>query len=605
MTFGQVKTLNNATKACANFTGKKAQETLVWHASETVVTATAGTAVGAVALVTQDERLKHVAKEAFDDCGKAATKLGKGTLATGNGILNGVPGVGHVKGVVHDILGDEEGARQAYFSANRTSGVVGGALVGSLGGPVGAISGAIAGGAAMDGVHTGYASLKDGEYKPQGQIAGWTQVVQAKSSEEVVGGIVDGMITPVLDGVTGMTVYKAGGAKLQGKKLEAKANQLLEKAENARGVAPDGQVLKMYDAAMDMNKKAMKLQGKVRVVETLKGPVEVTVNSVETYVVGQPIPESKTTEETKSEDEDEHDKKKVLLNVFYVNARSINNSRANMSKVQYVKRQIGTVKPDIVAIVETWLTPTKTDEEVKSTLGLNGYNLFRRDRTDKNSKGKIRRGGGMILAIRNNIDAYFDDFYKDQFMAVSFKHTFNCSECSGSNEKSFLFGLLYRRKQPYTSGQTRDEFNEDSDTLWSIHVTPFLASVPFKSGTVLVGDFNFDIKVEIPNVDDLPWGVPISSAARIAACMPIYQGFKKFISSSYERGLFENIESSGMDQLVEDATHTDGNILDLIFSTPGFVKDITNRGNISVNSIRQDHCILTFKLLLGYDCDKI
>ena len=385
ITLGQVESINNATMACANFTEKKAKETLVWNAGKTVASGTAGTLIGTVALITDNELLKEEAIKAFSDCVDAATKLGKGTVATGNGILNGVPGVGHIKGVIHDICGDEAGARQAYFSANRTTGVVGGALAGSLVGPAGAVSGAIAGAAAMDGVHTGYASIKDGEYKPQGQIAGWTHVVQAKNSEEVVGGIVDGVIAPLMDGVTGMTVYKVGGAKLEGKRLEANANQLLDNAEIARGKVPEGQLLEMYDAAMKMNKKAMKLQGKVAVAETLKGPGKVNIASTETYMVGQ-LPVTSTSGEEEKEDEDEHDKKEVLLKVFYVNARSINNSRANMGKVAYVKRHIEDAKPEIVAIVETWLTAGKTDQEIKSSLGLDGYILFRKDRTDWNSK---------------------------------------------------------------------------------------------------------------------------------------------------------------------------------------------------------------------------
>jgi len=199
VSFGQVESINNATRHCANYTGKKAQETMVWSAAETVVEGTAGTVIGAVALVTNNDILKEAAEEKFTGCANAATKLSKGVVARGNGMLNSVPVVGHVKGAIHDLCGDEEGARQAYFSANRAAGVAGGAIVGSVAGPVGTISGAIAGGAAFDGVHTGYASYQDGDYKPQGQIAAWTQVVQAKDGEEVVDGFVKGLITPLME----------------------------------------------------------------------------------------------------------------------------------------------------------------------------------------------------------------------------------------------------------------------------------------------------------------------------------------------------------------------------------------------------------------------
>ena len=119
-----------------------------------------------------------------------------------------------------------------------------------------------------------------------------------------------------------------------------------------------------------------------------------------------------------------------------------------------------------------------------------------------------------------------------------------------------------------------------------------------------MGDFNFDIRVEIPDINDLPWGATTSTAYMLMMGMPIYQGCRQFLASSYEGGLFESIEKAGLVQQVQDATHTDGGILDLIFSSPGFVKKIKNRGNINVNSAKQDHCILIFKLLLGNDCER-
>ena len=299
-----------------------------------------------------------------------------------------------------------------------------------------------------------------------------------------------------------------------------------------------------------------------------------------------------------------HKKKRVSLKVFYVNARSINGSRANENKVRYVRQHIEAARPDFVAIVETWLTGSKRDEDILASLGLDGFTLYRKDRVDTTYSGRVRRGGGMILAIKSTIVAELVDGYKDQFIWANFMHTFNCVQCAGANEKSYSMGLLYRRKQPYRSDQTRAEFDEESRQLWDDHVSRFLAPDPSTSGAVLLGDFNFDIKVEIPDLKDLPWGTPRSAASRIFLDQPIYKGFKKVLPSSYERGLFESIEEAGLEQLVEDATHKDGNILDLIFSSPGFVKTIKNGGNIGVNSITQDHCILTFKLFLGYDCDR-
>ena len=79
----------------------------------------------------------------------------------------------------------------------------------------------------------------------------------------------------------------------------------------------------------------------------------------------------------------------------------------------------------------------------------------------------------MIIAIKDRgKSVVLVDYYKDQFMAVTFTHNFRCAKCSGSNEKTFSLGLLYRKKQPY-SDQTKGSnlmqiqlfFGED-------HITP-------------------------------------------------------------------------------------------------------------------------------------
>ena len=65
-------------------------------------------------------------------------------------LLDGIPVVGHAKGVVHYICTDVDGGNKAMRASSRTSGVVIGGAVGVLGGPAGAVAGAAAGGAVMD-----------------------------------------------------------------------------------------------------------------------------------------------------------------------------------------------------------------------------------------------------------------------------------------------------------------------------------------------------------------------------------------------------------------------------------------------------------------------
>ena len=53
------------------------------------------------------------------------------------------------------------------------------------------------------------------------------------------------------------------------------------------------------------------------------------------------------------------------------------------------------IKPHIIGITETWANNDITDAE----LGLEGYAMFRKDRMG-------RRGGGVLLYIKENIPAY-------------------------------------------------------------------------------------------------------------------------------------------------------------------------------------------------------
>ena len=113
---------------------------MVYTGSKTVVTATAGTVAHVIGGITDDDDFKRAGEELYDECGDAAGKFGKEVVGTVNGVLDGTPVVGHVKGAIHDVCGDDEGARKAYFSANRSTGVLAGGVGGALlGGPVGAV----------------------------------------------------------------------------------------------------------------------------------------------------------------------------------------------------------------------------------------------------------------------------------------------------------------------------------------------------------------------------------------------------------------------------------------------------------------------------------
>jgi len=205
VTFGQVDALNNAVVECAKFTGEKASKTIVRHAGETVGSAVAvvGTSVAAGVTFGQVGALNNAVIATANHTAHAAVATGGEVVTLADGVANGIPGVGHIKGGIHYACGDKAGGDQAMKAASRTIGVIGGAGVGVLGGPAGMVAGAVAGGAAMDGITTGVESAIKGEYTPSGQIEAWTKVAKARNGQEVIGGVVAGITTPLMDGLAG------------------------------------------------------------------------------------------------------------------------------------------------------------------------------------------------------------------------------------------------------------------------------------------------------------------------------------------------------------------------------------------------------------------
>lgn len=76
-------------------------------------------------------------------------------------------------------------------------------------GPAGAMAGGIAAGAAMDGITTRIDSAVHEEYRPAGQVAAWTQAINSENPQDLIGGIVGIVATPVFDALGGRQGGKA------------------------------------------------------------------------------------------------------------------------------------------------------------------------------------------------------------------------------------------------------------------------------------------------------------------------------------------------------------------------------------------------------------
>ena len=82
-----------------------------------------------------------------------------------------------------------------------------------------------------------------------------------------------------------------------------------------------------------------------------------------------------------------HTDNRSNLSLIYFNARSL------VPKFDELCLIVTAHNPDIIAIVESWLCPDISDNEIR----IPGYYLFRQDRN--------RHGGGIVLYVRDHLTA--------------------------------------------------------------------------------------------------------------------------------------------------------------------------------------------------------
>lgn len=216
VTFGQVKKLNDAVESCAKYTGKSFMETSVRHIGETAGkgVATAATAVAAGVTFGQVDALNKAVVTCANSTVESSKAAAKATASTLNDAVDGIPGVGHAKGAIHYLAGDEIGGEKAMKSASRTVGVIAGGAGGFVvGGPVGAVAGGVAGGAAADAIISGADSAIHREWRPYGQVAAWDAVANATTDDEIIDGVIGGLVTPAFDALGGLKAGKGFASK--------------------------------------------------------------------------------------------------------------------------------------------------------------------------------------------------------------------------------------------------------------------------------------------------------------------------------------------------------------------------------------------------------
>ena len=103
------------------------------------------------------------------------------------------------------------------------------------------------------------------------------------------------------------------------------------------------------------------------------------------------------------------------------------NARSIVNKINELNIMVEDIDPHIIGITESWATPDISDAE----LGKTGYVMFRKDRLG-------RRGGGVILYIKESIQAYEIQLEKE----AECEEAVWCNIVTGNS--TLTVGLVYR-----------------------------------------------------------------------------------------------------------------------------------------------------------------
>ncbi|KAL3837578.1 hypothetical protein ACJMK2_022926 [Sinanodonta woodiana] len=179
-----------------------------------------------------------------------------------NGMVDSVPGVGHVKGAVHYVFGDREGGDNAMKAASHTTGVIGGGVGGFIvGGPVGAVAGGVAGGILMDDIITlAEVAVNGEEAKPYGACDTIMRIIKDPTDG---GNYVDLIGASVLDGMTGYTAGQGIGKKIEYHRQKGKLAKTIGK-ENAKMIVDAGDKMRQINSNTKINSNKQQVMTRVK-----------------------------------------------------------------------------------------------------------------------------------------------------------------------------------------------------------------------------------------------------------------------------------------------------------------------------------------------------
>lgn len=209
------------------------------------------------------------------------------------------------------------------------------------------------------------------------------------------------------------------------------------------------------------------------------------------------------------------------------------------SKVPFIHDNFCSNNELFIGLSETWLQSHKDAE-----LHIDGYTLFRRDSIRK-KKSRGRLTGGAAIYIRDDVAASSD---------VLFDYSSNCIQiiCTYSKKENLVIVTTYRQPDDKYHGnpsppvEFKTALNSLKSAIHDISPTPDI---------VMGGDYN------LPHTE-WPHGKPTAKATVEDRIMLNY--------------LNEFCNDLLLTQMVKNATHKDGNTLDLVFvNNTDLIHDIT------------------------------
>ena len=155
------------------------------------------------------------------------------------------------------------------------------------------------------------------------------------------------------------------------------------------------------------------------------------------------------------------------LKIVHLNARSI------LPKIDQLRLTLEDSRIDIITMSETWLHPQIDPAMVR----IEGYSLFRQDRTRMHARG-LKKGGGLIVSVKNILAPRVRAL--DSLNVNSAHLESQWLENSREHAKNLIICNIYRPPD----GKTDRAFKALNNGLWQINAR--------KKDLFIMGDLNID-----------------------------------------------------------------------------------------------------------------